>query len=211
VEGILMRDSENDTLVHLGKLNGKINFFNLSGNVFDINELSIDSVTLKLYALNDSTFNYSFLSSGGEDEEEEVEEESAPTKYDIQVGKLKITNANFIYSTKPGAKHPGVVDFQDLRLRNINLHAHNIIANDKNMMTFARIDSLRANDECGFWLGLLKVKADFSDKGLALEDLSLICPETNLDAEHIIFSYNNLDAFSNFVDSVAMDVAIKSE
>lgn len=211
VEGILMRDSENDTLVHLGKLNGKINFFNLSGNVFDINELSIDSVTLKLYALNDSSFNYSFLSSGGEEEEEEVEEESAPTRYDIQVGKLKITNANFIYSTKPGAKHPGVVDFQDLRLRNINLHAHNIIANDKNMMAFARIDSLRANDECGFRLGLLKVKADFSDKGLALEDLSLKCPETNLDAEHIIFSYNNLDAFSNFVDSVAMDVAIKSE
>ena len=210
VEGILVRDSEGDTLLHLGKLRAKMRFFSIGGNAYDLDDLSIDSLTVKLYALDDSTFNYSFLSSGGEAEaDDELDEESKPAVYDIQVSKLKLTNANFIYSTKPDAHHPGAFDFGDIRLRDIHLHAHNVIANDKNTTALARIDTLRAYDECGFKLNRLKVQANFCDKGLVLNDLSLRCPETNFDAEHIIFSYNGLDAFSNFVDSVAMDVDVK--
>ena len=210
VEGILMRDSEGDTLVHLGKMRAKVNYFNVSGNNYDLSELYIDSITVKLYALDDSTFNYSFLSSGDDEEGDDDEpDDDSHAKYDIQVSKLNLTNANFIYSTKPGANHPGVFDFEDIRLRDIHLHARNVIANSKNVMTLARIDTLRAYDECGFRLNQLKVRADFSDKGLLLEDLSLRCPETAFDAEHVNFSYNGLDAFSNFVDSVAMDVAVE--
>ena len=99
VEGILMRDSEGDTLLHLGKLRAKVVFFNIGGNTYDLDELSIDSLTVKLYALNDSTFNYSFLSSGKDEEEDEPDEDSEPAVYDIQVAKLKLCNANYIYST----------------------------------------------------------------------------------------------------------------
>ena len=210
VEGILVRDSESDTLIHLGKLKGKISFFSVGGNVYDLDELSIDSLTVKLYALDDSTYNYSFLSSGDDGGAgEELEEDDSPAKYDIQVAKLKLTNANFIYSKKPGAKHDGVFDFDDIRLRDIHLHARNVIANDQNTMALARIDSLRAYDECGFRLNNLKVKADFSDKGLLLENMSLQCPETNFNADYVNFSYSGLDDFSNFVDSVALDVDIQ--
>ncbi|MCR5454032.1 MAG: translocation/assembly module TamB domain-containing protein [Bacteroidales bacterium] len=208
VEGILVRDSERDTLLHLGTLSGKISYFSVLDNVYSLDDLSIDSLTLKMYAISDSTFNYSFLSSGNKEEEEDTSN-SDPAKYDIEVAKLKITNANFVYSTKVGAEHPGVFDFEDIRLRDINLYAHNVIANDKNMMTLARIDSLRAYDECGFSLNKLIARADFSDKELNVNELTLQCPQTNFKAEHIGFAYSNLDAFSNFVDSVALDVDIE--
>ena len=210
VEGILVRDSEQDTLLHLGRLNGKIRFFNVSGNVYDIDELSIDSLTVKLYALDDSTYNYSFLmSDGGDGEDEDSDADSAPARYDVQVVKLRLTNANFILSSKPGASHQGVFDFDDIRLRDINLYAHNVIANDKNMMAFARVDSLRAYDECGFRLDRLSVKADFSDRGLSLENLVLQCPQTDFNASQVVFGYKNLDAFSSFVDSVALNVEVE--
>lgn len=209
VEGILVRDSEQDTLLHLGSLKGKISYFNVGGNVYSLDDLTIDSLTVKLYALDDSTFNYSFLTSGDEDDEEDVPEDSSPARYDIEVVKLKLTNANFIMSSKPGAEHPGVFDFDDIRMRDINLYAHNVIANDRNMMALARIDSLRAYDECGFRLNKLSGKMDFSDKGLSLDNLALRCPQTDFNAEQIAFSYNGLDAFSNFLDSVSLDVSIR--
>lgn len=210
VEGILMRDSEGDTLLHLGKLRAKVRFFNIGSNAYDLDDLSIDSLTLKLYTLDDSTFNYAFLSSGDDDEDDESDDDDEPAKYDIQVANLKLTNANFIYSTKPSAQHPGAFDFGDIRLRDIHLYARNVIASDKNMMALARIDTLRAYDECGFRLNNLKVHADFSDKALMLTDMSLRCPDTRFDAERVNFSYNGLDAFSSFVDSVAMDIAVNS-
>ena len=209
VEGILVRDSEHDTLLHLGKLETKLRFFNIAGNAYDLDEVSIDSLTLKLYALNDSTFNYSFLSSDDGDDDTEDDSDQNPARYDINVDRLSLTNANFIYSTKPGAKHKGVFDFEDIRLRDINLHATNVVAKDLNMMARANIDSLRAYDECGFRLNMLSGDVDFSDKGLSCDRLALRCPNTNFKADHLIFSYDGLDAFSNFVDSVAMDVAVE--
>ena len=209
LEGILVRDSESDTLLHLGRLESKFNFFNVMATNYEFNEVSIDSLTVKLYALDDSTYNYSFLMSGSDDEEEAPDDDK-PARYDIEVANFKLTNANFIYSPTPGkGSHQGVFDFDDIRLRDINLVAHNVVAQDKNMMAIARIDSLKAYDECGFRLRKLKARADFSNKGLSLTDLLLQCPNTNFAAEHLIFSYNNLDAFSNFVDSVAMDVAVE--
>lgn len=208
VEGILVRDRQNDTLLYLGRLSGRVRSFGISDNAYDIDDLAIDSLTVKVYKDSDSTFNYAFLTSKDEDADDAPEEERKPAKYDIQIGDLKLTNANFIYSTKPDASHPGVFDFADIRLRDINLYAHNLIANDKKLMACARIDSLRAYDECGFKLNKLKTKANFSSEGLLFEDLEVLCPNTNLAADHIGFSYGGLDAFSNFVDSVAIDAEI---
>ncbi|MBO4771608.1 MAG: translocation/assembly module TamB domain-containing protein, partial [Bacteroidales bacterium] len=208
IEGILVRDLQSDTLLYLGKLHGKLRFFDFTDNTFDIDNLAIDSLTVKLYMDSDSTFNYAFLTNGDDKPDDTPDDDDEPAVYDIQVGDIKLTNANFIYSTKPDANHPGVFDFADIRLRDINLHAHNVSANDKKLLSTASIDSLRAYDECGFKLNMLKAKAVFSSEGLLLEDLALQCPNTNLVANHIGFSYDNLDAFSNFVDSVAMDVDI---
>lgn len=206
VSGILVRDSERDTLLHLGSLVGKVGSFSISDNEFRLDELAIDSITLKLYALDDSTYNYSFLSSS--DGQEDAPDDSDPAVFGIEVRDFTLKNANFVFSSKPDSLHPGVFDFDDIRLRDINLYARNICASDQNLSVRACIDSLRAYDECGFRLDCLSGKADFSSKGLKLDDLALRCPNTDFSAEHLAFGYNSLDAFSDFVDSVALDVAV---
>ncbi|MCQ2252624.1 MAG: translocation/assembly module TamB domain-containing protein [Bacteroidales bacterium] len=205
LSGVYLEDQKGDTLVYVGNLNVKLRRVRFSPLSLTIKDLELDSANIRLVADSAGVFNYQFLIPESTDSTD-VDDE--PAKYDIEIADLNIRNVNFTYQTAADTAQPYALNFENLRFRDINLAAHNIIVNDHNTTVLVRLDSLSLSEHCGLEVKKLASKVDFSTRGLKLENMQLVCPETNLSADSIYLHYNGFDSFGDFLNQVTLGVNV---
>ncbi len=176
--------------VHLKKITFKKNRIHLSN--INIKKLNFNLTQYKGENINNLQFIIDYFT---DDRPKETQSKS----WKINIYNLRISNGNFAYlnENKRDENYKGI-DFDNLRVRNINFWANNIII-DKTISL--NIEQLKLNEHSGFVLKSMSTNLTLNDSLLHCENLKIKTSKTDLDAD-IKFDFNNFSAFSNFIEEI---------
>ncbi len=206
LEGVYVEDMEGDTLLRLGQMEASIRSLSLMNNDFKLGVLDIDTLEARMTADSMGVFNYEKLL--GMDRDSVADTDSSRSDYHIRVESIRLRNIKYVYSANPGTDSSVALDFGNLRLSNVSIYARDVDISTLKTRVSAQIDSLSALEHCGMWVKKLQAGVDFSENGLYVRDMALICSKTNLQADSINLIYSGMDDLSHFVDSVRIEASI---
>ncbi len=119
---------------------------------------------------------------------------------------LNIKDCAFSYRTLSATDTIKGMDFNDLKLKNINLNSKDFEL--FNTSVRLKIDSLSAVEKSGF--NLKKLSGDtiqYSDSEIYFSGISAMTNNSNLQFNNISLKYTSPDAFTHFTDSVRMKIS----
>lgn len=204
--GVYIEDHGGDTLAYLGHLEAYLSSFSISENSYTFSTLTIDSLTARLVADSVGVFNYEKV-FGLSANDQEISDTSG-TPFNIEASLLNINNSAFAYSMYCDSAESPAIDFDNLWAGNINLTATNVKASGPGLRISALIDRLTASERCGLCVSQLTTNMKFSETGIWLRNLNLVCPDTDLKADSVALLYSGMDALSSFMDSVSIHANI---
>ena len=204
LKDVYFADLHNDTVLYAGSIEARLKSFGIRDNYYHISTAQIADVVVNM--VTDSTGSFTYTSLLPAKDSLQVDTAPSNAKFLIEIDKLRISNVNYRLTTKPSAGSP-IMDFNDLRLNNVNLLGKNFSINEKIEIDL-RIDSLSAEEHCGFKLNKLKTDAHVSTNDIFLKDLTLITPNTNLSADSLNFRFNGFEAFSDFCNNVVIGAKV---
>lgn len=111
LEGLLIRDRQNDTLAYIRQLHVDIKMLALLNNKVVVNKLILDGVNAHVYRINpDTAFNYQFIIEAFATPESEPnvaqdQDTSSSTPLVLDVGKVQLTDVRLRYNDNTGGTY----------------------------------------------------------------------------------------------------------
>ena len=202
---IYVEDLKHDTLLYAGSISARLKSFVISRNYYHISQAQVRNVVVNMLADTSGGYNYSFILPVKDSLQ--VDTVDVPSKFHIEVDKIMLANINYTLSTGAPETNSPQIDFNNLKLRNVTLLGKNFSINDQTEIAL-RIDSLHAEEHCGFNINKLGTNAFVSTNGIILKDLILVTDQTNLRADSLNFHFDGFDSFSDFFNSVTLGAKI---
>ncbi len=207
VSGVYIEDLRGDTLAYLGSMDGYLSSFSAADGEFTFSSLTIDSLKARLTADSSGTFNYERVFGISADSAQNDDTPASPFK--IEAGLLRVMNSEFTYQLHNDTAQSPAMDFGNLQLTGINIDAWNLAVGVPDITLSADIYNLTAREHCGMSLEQLKARLMLGPAGMRLGDMSLKCPDTDIEADSIVLKYTTLAAMSQFMDSVRIEASIR--
>jgi len=206
LENVFVADQSGDTLLFTKELAIKIAGISLSKHNLRINKLTLTETIGKLHEDSLGHANFDFLSEALSSSDTTASSDTASWK--IKVQNISIFNLAFEYKQQNNdPPQKGGVNFSDLRVNNLNLTVSNLKLEGDSLT--AVVKHLNLTEKSGFRLNDLNGKFLKTPKSMELNNAIIIADRTTLHLPRLKFSYPNMGAFSEFVDSVNMSVKIK--
>ena len=200
-----MADQNSDTLIYIDQLHFELHslrFFD-SINVIHLGEVKLEHPFYQLHQKKGDDFtNLSFVIDAFASSDTSS---SKPTFIDIN--SIIVEQGRFSWNNENYDSIPFGMDWNHLFLNKISLELDNLEINGDSITgdfkTFSFLDN------SGFVLDNLIGKAIFSGSTSSLSGLTLTTPQTQLNGD-IVFTYDSVGAYSNFVEDVYMNLVIDS-
>lgn len=201
LEGLLIEDQKNDTLLYTDRL-----AINIGPLVLEKNKLTINSINLhkpvfhlKTYK-NEKNSNLEFLLDYFSSPPDSSKSESKPV--DLKIKSLKITDADFIYADENIANEvPGVIDYDHLHIRKFSTEIKSLSLWKGEIR--ADIIKLKLIEKCGFEIEQLAGKLKFTDQEIEVANLLLVTPHSNIH-DYYSMRFDSLSDFGDYINKVRM-------
>lgn len=198
--------SEKDTLISCDKLSVKFSASDALKGRLRLSHLHLRGGSFNIVKESDSTTNLSRIFAG-RDSSIKSGELRLP---DLILRELIIDNFGFTvknpYSQKFGIDNNSI-NFSNLSIRGLSLRIDNIKSNSGAIT--GSINKLSFIEDSGFRINQMKTAFTFSESSIELRDFILKDESSHIYAEEFKLTYNNLNSFSTFTDSVSFDVNFK--
>lgn len=150
---------------------------------------------------NDTVFNYFFLIDhfASTDTTPKTKEVSPWT---FNVAGISLKETNLVYSNENKPYYNSSMDYNHLRISDINLDAAGISMKGDSLV--AEIRKLSAKETSGFTLYQFTSKVTLKPKEIKARDLHISTPGADLLLD-LKFSFNDLSNFNDFIDSIRID------
>jgi hypothetical protein len=204
IDGVLILDQHNDTLLYTKELVVKLSDFNLSNTNIELDKVRLTSSTVKLikYA-NEDYLNFQFIVEAFKQEKDTLKD---PADFSIHVAKFELIDSRFVFNNQHVLDHPKGIDFSHLDISKLNLSAADVHILPSSYA--ANILQLSAHEKSGFVLDNLATRARFDNTGARLSDLTIDLPKSRLNARDFQLNVNELADFNKFIDKVRWDVKL---
>jgi hypothetical protein len=206
IDGVLVLDQQNDTLLYAKELMVKIGDFDLAKTHFELVKVRLSTATVKLikYAHEDA-LNFQFIIDAFKQEKDSL---SDPSHFSIHASTFELVDSRFVFDNQHVVNRDKGVDYAHLDLSKLNM-----LASDIRILPttyYANILKLSAHEKSGFQLNDFRTEASFGNTGIALVNLSIDLPKSTLTASNFELQVKDLKGFSNFIDDVQWNVQLDS-
>lgn len=195
INGLLIKDLHNDTLLYAGELNVNVNEIQAS-----LHKLELDKVLLK-----DASF---FLRRYKGEEHDNLHfiseyfasnDTTSSTPWSLLFDQVELKNVHFIRDNKNEIQIPHGVDFEHLDISKINGNFSDVIVIGDTI--FADIKGLTFKDHSGFEVKSFSADSKVSPVGITCNNLRIETPQTNLQTD-LTFSFNEFADFDDFENKI---------
>ena len=199
VDGIFLEDHHHDTLLHAPEIVIDLDMRKLIAGELKLDHVQLNSAyfNLKKYE-GETTSNLQplldFFSS-------DKEKETAP--FSLVVNDVELNNCRFNFIDENIARKEHGIDFSHLALSAINLNASDVLITEESYT--AQLDRISVKDHSGFDVNRLSATAFFSPKGLFLNDLSIVTPNSKINLSFLNLVTKDYSSYSSFVDNVLLE------
>ncbi len=202
IEKLYAEDEAGDSLLYLSSLKLKPKIKAIVNNKLIFNKLFLDSLRVNLYELNNGKLNFQFFADAFSGDS--TQSDTAENTTVLFCKHIRILHSDIKYKTRDTTQTNGM-NFNDLHLLNFNLYADRFSLNGDSIRL--QLDSLTVKEQSGFNIQKLSgTEIIYSNTTVLLNDFLLKTDNSNLVFQKIRLDYPNSRAFSNFTDSVNMDI-----
>ncbi|MEX2596513.1 MAG: translocation/assembly module TamB domain-containing protein [Salibacteraceae bacterium] len=204
LDGLLIRDQENDTLLYVDVLKVDIQSFDRSDQSLTFDYIEINKAYINLYKpASSDNLNLQFLI----DVFSPTEQDTTSRSFGLFCNELVVSDLRFNYDdfhqVEMGGKQ---VDFAHLSISSFSGRLNDINISDS---ISAKIRGLHFDEKSGLKLRSLYSNASFSNKGIYCKDLSLVTNRSYVEGTYSM-TYDSLKAFQSFFDDVTLNAEIDS-
>lgn len=201
LEGVQVNDDQNDTLLYAGSLD--VGVWDLSfketQNALNIRYFKADSLHFHLVQQEgDTNTNLNYLLNKIPQSEPDT---SASKPFTLTAGEIHVNNSHFIYRDYNVTRSDSGIDWSHLNLSKLNVSVVDFSLDGDTIL--GDIQKLQAADWSGFEVEQFSGKAHFSPVKTEVNDLVIKTPNSDLNFD-LRFSYSELAAYSDFINSVKM-------
>ena len=196
---------QSDTIVSVKDISVSFSLKGLINKEKHIRAIKIDGGVFNLQEEIDSLANLDRIFN--------LTKDTAPKKkssFCAYIKKLSVKNFRFTLNNpvkEPHFQTNGLTDFCNLKVRDINVEAKNIIY--KNGTLSAEVENISGTDKGGFKIGYLSGTLTVGAKKTILREMRLGDGKTKLTADYLSMSYYNARSLKYFTDSVVMGIKLK--
>lgn len=204
LDDLVIEDQYKQTLLKSKSVKLDISKIDIKRRFLKIDKVSLDKAEINLLKhITDSTFNYSFIVNY-------FTPKKPPTvkakPWIVQVKGVSISGTRLRYSDEHKPYNFKSMDYNHLLVSSINLDVKNIsIAGDS---IKANIVKLAADEKSGLQLHNLSGNMTIYPNKIIARDLHIMTQGSDLQTD-LQFSFNSLNAFNNFIDSVRIDALFR--
>ncbi len=206
LDDVFIADQQKDTLLYSRSIHLNVGRFSNSGRLLHLKNIRLTGANIRLNRpKSGADYNYQFLIDYFSSTDTVS---SGKPAWKIRIHAVDIENTRFQYHIggKPAPK--AGMDYNDLVVRNINLSLRNIHFEGDTLKT--RIENLSASEKCGFYLENLSGEAAIAPDRWQIQNLHAKTDLSDIDMEELIFRFNSLADFSDFIPNVRLEARIRS-
>lgn len=206
IDGVLVLDQHQDTLLYAKELVVKIYDFDLATTSIELEKVRLSSSTVKLvkYA-NEDHLNFQFIIDAFKQEKDTLKD---PADFSIHVSSFELVDSRFVFNNQHIQELPRGIDYAHLDLSSLNMKAADVLILPTTYQ--ANILQLSANEKSGFQLENFIADAHFGNKGAVLKNLVIDLPKSTLKASNFELKVTELNDFKHFIDDVNWHVNLGS-
>ena len=203
LQDFFVADLQQDTLLHVNRLDAKFNFFRFFRGQFIFHSLEFNELTANLSIDEHGTTNFQFL----------IDAFSQPTNrqrgdIEFNIKALKFANSEVKFRNFQRAFNGETqsniqrIDFNNLHLFDLNteISFSSLIKDGINF----RIKYFKAQEKSGLNITSLQTNVSVTDTQILMPDFELLLPDSRLQISDVSLNFESLDAFNNFAHDVRL-------
>ncbi len=200
---ILIKDKNNDTLLFSENLNLTIRGIDLKNRSFLLGKVALTNPVVFLVTDSSGEMNLTWylnmLKASGDT--------SKKSKSSIDIGKIDLNNARFSLINQAGNKGKTSIDFNNLKLADINGSIENFkVADDT--VSF-KIINLSFHESSGFNVKKMSSGVVIAKQNLLFNSVNLKCDSSILNLTRLDLYPDSVSSFQDFTEKVKLDVEME--
>ncbi|MCF8368673.1 MAG: translocation/assembly module TamB [Bacteroidales bacterium] len=201
---IMVKDQHGDTLLFADYLSLKFELPVFHREFNTLNEIILKDADIRIRRyLGEENFNLQFIIDfiGKTNSPDTTTGQS-----EFKLDDLNISSSAFIYQDQNRPKVEEGIDFDDIKISNLNLLAQQIAISGDTLRV--DIENASVHEKSGFVLDSLACKFLLHPNALQAEQLKIITAENNLDLD-LRFDFNSMLDFNDFISKVRITSSIR--
>lgn len=203
IEGLRVKDTENKPVLNSGKIMASLSVLNLVANKYVLSKVELKNTTAHLSKSKRGVLNIQFIIDFFKPDK--PKEKSTPFLFGIN--QTVLSNVDFTYDDFSKEKKTVGMDYMHLDLKNVSTHIKHFRTEGKTFT--ATIHQLSCQEKCGFQLDDFIAEANFSEKGIFLNNVTIQSPGTHVKSSQLNLETKNYKSYASFIDSVTFDVHLE--
>ncbi|MFQ3579905.1 MAG: AsmA family protein, partial [Bacteroidales bacterium] len=206
-EDVFIGDDRGDTLVFAKKMKVHISLFDLPTQKFTVRRLSFDEAYFNILMDSSNNDNVSFLANLFD---ADTTNDTIPQSWNISVKQFVLTKSRFRYQNfyKQQQWGKGEVNFDDLRLQDIDLNISNIQLYDDSVSM--QINELFLREYTGICIKQLNAKASFGKNFFNFRNVYVRVEKSVIKALELKFEFEDLKSLKYFTTKVKLNYKFES-
>ncbi|MEJ6582732.1 MAG: hypothetical protein QNL29_01685, partial [Crocinitomicaceae bacterium] len=201
LDGVLVKDRANDTLIAAKSIYIGIKDWNLSKIKFHLKNLDIEDATIQLSRNEKGDFNYQFLIDHFSSERKKKKK-----TVHLYADRVSLKNTLFSYDDNRKVRRKEGVDYFHINASKINLTVSNFKMDG--MVFRGDVTHLDCHEKSGFQLDELITSSLVSKDGIFLSNLKIKSPGSAIESKKFNMLITGYTDILSFVDSVRFDAKI---
>ncbi|MFH2141319.1 MAG: hypothetical protein ABIJ97_02770, partial [Bacteroidota bacterium] len=208
LEDFYIADQNDDTLAYINKFKIAIGNIQFREKQLKINRIILDNSYINLSADSAGYFNYKFIIDYFSSD---TVPDTSTVAWNISCTDFAIFNSRLQYKTKLNAvkKDPGIVDFKNLQLIDLNLNIHNsVFGTDSIIFEISNLDFI---EHSGFQVKKLFAKCLIDSQQIRLNNLLINTNNSEIKTPVFKLTFNDLKTdFADFLNNVRLETTLDS-
>jgi hypothetical protein len=200
---VLIKDKHDDTLAYVEKLSAGIKHIDLKTKSFTIGKLDLLNPVLGLITDSAGEMNLAWYL----DMLKNPVDTTSKSKGVIKINEIEISNARLSLLNKTGIKSNNPIDFNNLRLLDVNGIIEDMII--RNDTTSFNLYNLGFRESSGFTVKRLNSGVLISKNNYALNSGYMNCDSSILNFAHIEIHADSAGSFKKFTEEVRLDIILE--
>lgn len=197
---VYVQDLHKDTLLFFTELKLDIADLNFDKHILTVSDIELVNAKAKLIEyFGEKDFNFQFLVNAFSGNDTTVKKDS--TVWELKCRDITLNNILFAYKDENDTAKTEGINYSDILCKKVNGKLTDIHF-VKDTILFG-IENLTAHEKCGFVLGGLSAATSVSSKGIILNNMRIITPDSRVYGSYQML-YNKYSDFPDYIEKVKM-------
>lgn len=201
LEGFLLKDQENDTLLYAGRLHTQISKLDINSKEFTLKNLELENANIQVKINKEGISNHQFILN-------QYAKKKKKSNFKVNIDDVFLNNTTFRFDDNRHKRKDFGVDYFHIHGNEINAKIKGLSI--KNNIYSGEIAQLSLTEKSGFILEKLASKVNVSSKGIHLSDLQIQTPGSKIFSSQMNMNSNEFPDFKKFVDNITFDAKIET-